>query len=153
MDELYREQSERHKKYSDYVALANLMETDVNPAIIEKFYTFWREVTGYGNDLSGQGKMALSPAKNALIKSVLDRAKQDNWPHGIKRDPNARTKYSHVLYVDTPEGQASFHIAYGEYVTLPRYTGDWSGKKDTDQVLMRLYGRSPNNAAGGQQAA
>ena len=55
------------------------METDVNPTTIKTFYAFWQEVTGYGNDLSAQGKRALSPAKEELAVIASKTVYQDAW--------------------------------------------------------------------------
>jgi hypothetical protein len=47
--------------------------------------------------------------------------------------------YSSVLYVDTPQGQVSFHFLPGALGDLPQYAGKWSGQCDTAQILGRLF--------------
>jgi hypothetical protein len=44
-----------------------------------------------------------------------------------------------VIYIDTTEGQVSFHVRAQEYGDLAPYTGQWSGNRDSDQVLIRLH--------------
>jgi hypothetical protein len=75
---------------------------------------------------------------------VLRLAKEGGWTYGCRLDPNARSLYRHVLYVDTPGGQASFHLRNAE--GFPAYRKDWSGHTDTYDILCSLADRQTGSA-------
>ena len=45
---------------------------------------------------------------------------------------------THVIYIDTPAGQSSFHVVPGKY-DAPAYEREWSGKHDTPDIVARLF--------------
>jgi hypothetical protein len=81
----------------------------------------------------------LSTAKTALMRHILSLAQQRGWTYGQAHDPTVFNSYKSVLYVDTPQGQVSFHFLPGALGVLPQYAGEWSGRHDTAQTLGRLF--------------
>jgi hypothetical protein len=83
----------------------------------------------------------LAIVKDALIAKILALALAKHWTIGTKSDPSNqyRTLFSDVLYIDTPVGQVSFHVKKNAYPDLPRYAGEWSGRRNTENILCVLF--------------
>ena len=98
------------------------------------FFRAWRKVTGYGagGDMIRQ---ALAPGKALIIDYMVRLAETRGWCVGIRRDYTVWNNYSSVVYIDTPCGQASFHVRHDAYGHLPEYPGEWSRKHDTPEIV------------------
>ncbi len=97
---------------------------------ISRFYVLWKAGEGYCNRL-GSVRRIIVPVKEKIIDCLVSQAKREGWVYGRK---------ANVLYIETPEGQVSFHLR-GAVPEYPRYAGEWSGKKDSQQILERLIGK------------
>lgn len=115
--------------------------------MIAEFYERWGKSNGYRkiHDRVETGiKPALVAYKEKIIETVLERAKRENWPYGIQRDSKARGKFDHVIYIDSPYGQISWHVQLSKYDDLPKYKGKWTGNKgESEAALGRLFGDEP----------
>jgi hypothetical protein len=111
--------------------------------MIAEFYMRWADCIGYRkklNRVETGTKLALAAYKETLIEAVLERAKRENWPYGIQRDSEARGKYNHVIYVESPHGQISWHVQQGKYDDLPEYDGKWTGNVgESETALKHLF--------------
>jgi hypothetical protein len=110
-----------------------------SPQTIRSFFRGWKKVTGYGPGKDSVIRTELSTAKTALMRHVLSLAQGQGWTYGQAHDMRVQNGYSSVLYVDTPQGQVSFHFLPGALGDLPQYAGKWSGQCDTAQILGRLF--------------
>ena len=50
-----------------------------------------------------------SDYKEAIQEKLIEKAKVNGWNYGYASDDSMARKYRHVLYIDTPVGQVSFH--------------------------------------------
>jgi hypothetical protein len=79
-------------------------------------------------------------AKRSLMTRMVRVAQQAGWAYGARNG---------VLYVDTPHGQVSWHICDPKQFSAsqiaekekdyPAYPGEWSGKRNSKEVLALLY--------------
>lgn len=107
---------------------------------IEAFYKYWpkRDTIGWRN------RAKLERSKRRIIRQVLKDARAKGWEIGFRDDSTKRgysDPYRTVLYVDTPEGQVSFHVFEGDWLThkLP-YQKTFAGEGESLKALRRLYG-------------
>ena len=111
--------------------------------MIAEFYRRWGKSNGYRkilNRVEAGIKPALAGYKEMIIQTMLERAKRENWPYGIQRDSKARGKHNHVIYIESPHGQISWHVQQSKYDDLPEYKGEWTGNMgESEAALMRLY--------------
>jgi hypothetical protein len=65
--------------------------------------------------------------RNQLVLALGRMAMRCGWPVGLGTDPDEPDWP--VLYIDTPEGQVSWHLPAAEVAAAdwPRYTGMWDG--------------------------
>lgn len=108
--------------------------------MIAEYYIRWADCNGYRkilNRVETGIKPALAAYKKTILETVLERAKREDWPCGIQRDPEARGKYDHVIYIDSPYGQISWHVEPSKYADLPEYSGKWSGNKGESEIALR----------------
>jgi hypothetical protein len=80
--------------------------------------------------------------KSKIIDDTVALAKQHSWDYGVALDDKARRghPFDHVIYVDTPHGQVSWHVSRTSLSEdFPAYTKAWSGLRDSRQVLQRLW--------------
>jgi len=101
---------------------------------VREFYRLWSAGAGYCN-CKGVLRRIVAPVKQRLIRILLHLARRGGWVYGVGLD-GARQK---VLYVDTPFGQVSFHLLSYEGADYPSYTGTWSGIRNSDEILIRLF--------------
>jgi len=82
----------------------------------------------------------LSQAKAALLHLLIHHAQREGWVYGHRVDQMmfSRCPYNDVLYIDTPEGQASFHFLPGSLGDIPDYSHPWSRLRDTAKIVERL---------------
>jgi hypothetical protein len=64
-------------------------------------------------------------AMDNLCKALLQHSATLGITWGWKHDLNGPKNYQHVLYIETPTGQISFHNAYRGQG--PDYSGEWDG--------------------------
>jgi hypothetical protein len=65
---------------------------------------------------------------------------QLGYKAGIATDLDGHPHYTHVVYIDLPTGQVSWHIGDNDMhliTTLPVYNGVWDGHT-TDEKYQRL---------------
>ena len=109
---------------------------------VREFYRLWSAGAGYCNPL-GTVRKLIAPVKKRLMRILTYLAKRRGWVYGIKQDVIDRDygqEVKRVLYFDTPFGQASFHLLPHESTAAyPQYTGDWSGVRNSDEVLASLF--------------
>ena len=120
--------------------------------MIAEFYKRWEKSNGYRkilNRVERETKPALAAYKEIIIQTVLERAKRENWPYGIQRDSEARGKYDHVIYIDSPYGQISWHVQPSEYDDLPKYKGKCGAQRRRSHLECRIDrgGRNPEQKA------
>jgi hypothetical protein len=101
---------------------------------IQEFYRLWTAGSGYCNP-KGVLRRIIAPVKKRLIRILLYIARHNNWVYGVGLDG----KQIRVLYFDTPHGQVSFHLMQYEREIYPKYTGDWSGVRNSNEILARLF--------------
>lgn len=80
--------------------------------------------------------------RNQAAQLLAVLASAAGWRVGVGSDP-AEPNWP-VLYVDTPEGQVSWHLPKNELmVDLPSYDGEWDGHsvKEKRQRIARLLER------------
>jgi hypothetical protein len=132
---------ERKRKAREYrrLGLCRALQMGPTPKTIREFYSRWKKVSGYGVNDPHNWKPYLATAKEVLITNVVSRAKREGWTVGWAWDSFARASFSRIVYVDTPLGQVSFHVGEGTYSDLPHYFGSWSGIRNSDEILARLY--------------
>jgi hypothetical protein len=117
---------EEESRRAIYQQIAYSLIHEISPESLKAFYEAWHETRGYRNPL-GMYTSVLSPAKEYLVATLLAKATSNGWRHGYKNG---------VLYIDTSAGQVSFHGYYGEYGA---YEGEWSGVRNSSQILQSLY--------------
>jgi hypothetical protein len=108
--------------------------------MIAEFYKRWADCIGYRkklNRVEAGTKLALAAYKEMPIEAVLEHAKRENWPYGIQRDSKARGRYDHVIYIDSPDGQISWHVQRCKYDDLPEYDGKWTGNVGESETALR----------------
>jgi hypothetical protein len=125
------------ERQTRYRVLAKEIEERTTPAAIIEFLGAWKNNTGYLKSNS-ESLAVLAPGKNALVAKALTAARNNGWEYGSQRDVRAQNAYGEVLYIDTPHGQASFHILPGSLGFLPPYLKPWSGIHNTAQVLAQV---------------
>jgi hypothetical protein len=141
-----RERRSKSIRYGISRALVRRIISAPSSSDIRMFFRRWREVSGYGPK-DETLRSILAPGKESLVRSTLALAERHNWLHGRRHDTKAFNKYSDVVYVDTPLGQASFHVMPGLYSTLPVYGGEWNGLHNTPAILASLC-ESPLDSQG-----
>lgn len=113
-------------------------------------------ITDIGNSLERIGEEVFSlreqvKTKQEIINSVYSErdqcvsaltklAFQLGWDVGLGTDETAEPGWKHVVYVDLPTGQVSWHIPDKEvswFSSLPVYTKKWDGH-DTVEKYRRL---------------
>jgi hypothetical protein len=72
----------------------------------------------------------IAPVKQTIMDYLTTQAQARGWVYGEKAG---------VLYIETPEGQASFHLR-GAARNYPPYRGEWTGHKNSQQILEQLFG-------------
>lgn len=120
------------------LCLEEFARNSVDAALIEEFYNFKAEVSHCDYDYGTECYNATYRIKDLIVADILGKAKQAGWTYGVKPDKKALFA-DQVLYIDTPRGQVSFHLMPNAARGIPTYPGEWSGKRNTDQILMRLY--------------
>jgi hypothetical protein len=120
-----------------------VMMADLTPGIVERYYRLWHDASGYRNAL-GAARQLILPIKEKIVHWQLAEAKKRKWVYGAKDG---------ILYIDTPEGQVSFHSC-GAVEPYSPYSGEWSGKKDSQQILEQLLSKESASdlAFGGAQS-
>jgi hypothetical protein len=121
----------------------NNRSTRISPKYIRLYYHYWSAWMGYGNP-EGENKYiySLDTVKYRIMRAAVRRALLNNWY--IWRQAN-------VLYIETPEGQCSFHVtkqggwykhSYLRWFEKFPERSDlsWSGVRNSDLVLRRVYG-------------
>jgi len=101
---------------------------------IREFYRLWSAAAGYCNR-KGVLRRLIAPVKNRLVRILLHMARRNGWVYGVGLDGRDQR----VLYIDAPRGQVSFHLRLFEGRDYPRYTGVWSGVRNSDEILSRLF--------------
>ena len=137
----------RRKKAREYRRLAlyrAFKQNGLTPETIREFYARWKKVTGYMVSDDNNWKYYLAQAKQVLVAHVVDNAKWEGWNLGWAR--GGLGEHNRILYIDTPLGQVSFHIDSQSYSDLPYYSGQWSGIRNSDEILTQLYAKE--NPAG-----
>lgn len=115
-----------------YVELAE--RAGLNADLVKNFYALWQAGAGYCNPL-GNVRKIIAPIKARIMAEVLSLAKANSWTFGQKTG---------VLYIDTAEGQVSFHLIKGQN-GYPKYEGDWTGKKNSCEIIVALLAKSDQN--------
>jgi hypothetical protein len=108
-------------------AVPNATNAAITAENVERFYKIWSACSGYRNPF-GALRRAAAEFKQRLIEHMLALAVERSWPSGTKNG---------VLYIDTPEGQISWHKA-GKAGGDKTYAGEWSGVRNSDQIIVRL---------------
>jgi hypothetical protein len=110
--------------------LRQVVRAPITADVVRRFYALWLESSGYRNRLGSLRKL-IAPIKLKIARWVLGKARESYWPHGVK---------DRILYIDTPDGQVSFHRAEEVAEGLPAYQGDWSGLRNSDMIIRKLLG-------------
>ena len=126
-------------RYGIARALVRRIISGPSSSDVRMFFRRWKEVTGYGSK-DKTLRDILVPAKEALVKQMLTAAEHQGWTRGRRADPRIRSEYSDVIYIDAPKGQMSFHVLPGTYPGLPEYPGEWSGLRNTPEIVASLFG-------------
>jgi hypothetical protein len=101
---------------------------------VREFYRLWSAGAGYCNR-KGVLRRIIAPAKKRLIRILLHLARRRKWGYGVGSDGRQQK----VLYIETPFGQASFHLMSYEGTEYPKFTGSWSRIHNSDQILIQLF--------------
>jgi hypothetical protein len=106
---------------------------------IERGWLTWENLDLYYASWQRGDRTGLQ-AKRSLIARMVKVAKENGWANGAKAG---------VLYVDTPHGQVSWHLCdpkqfHASQIAelekeYPPYPGEWSGKRNSKEVLALLY--------------
>jgi len=136
-----RKRQQRLRKARVYrrLALHRAFQKGPTPETIQEFYARWKKVSGFRTADPHDWKPYLAMAKEVLIADVVSRAKREGWTLGSSHDSLARGDFGRIVYVETPLGQVSFHVREGTFPALPDYHGAWSGVRNSDVILSRLY--------------
>jgi hypothetical protein len=111
------------------------MRRTLTPDIVCRFYSLWRDASGYCNPYGSLRKLIV-PIKEKIMVWLLAKAKSKGWHFGVKFEGCSQAS---ILYIDTPEGQVSFHRPPEEF-SLPVYAGEWSGIRNSDLIIRKLLG-------------
>lgn len=99
------------------------------------------------NYRGGRFRRAAYDVKNWSLSEVCRILGQGE--HGIrwgwKRDPGT-PGFEQVLYVELPTGQCSFHSS--ERLNGPDFTGEWSGAKNSAEVIITFCDCAASQACG-----
>jgi len=119
---------DHHKELRDYYD-SQLRYPCPDERYIREYYRSW-----------GLGDRCGEERKEHLMGRLLAVARRDGWVYGLGTDTSKPVGdlYRRVVYIDTPEGQVSFHVFLGGDPSLPEYLGTWSGKRDSEEILVRL---------------
>jgi hypothetical protein len=101
---------------------------------VREFYRLWSAGAGYCNR-KGVLRRIIAPVKKRLIRILLHLARRRKWAYGVGSDG----RQDRVLYIETPFGQASFHLMPYEGTEYPKCTGSWSRIRNSDQILIQLF--------------
>jgi hypothetical protein len=113
--------------------LRDQLRDGLSSSAVRGWYAAWESIKGYG-PRDGQ-KQLLLQAKNLIIDHTLRRAKENDWTYGIAIDPTVRNRaYRRVLYIDTPQGQISYHLGEYDHRDLPYYMTPWTGRHDSEAI-------------------
>jgi|GEM_PF-3798993 len=105
------------------------------------FYRLWSAGSGYCNPL-GTLRRLIAPVKNRIMRIMVHLAKKNQWVYGEAVDDRGWS----VLYIDTPHGQASFHLRPGEN-GYPTYTRRWSGVRNSNEIIAKILGPKVSNSS------
>lgn len=130
----------------------------ISPAWVKEFYELWKACGGYRNKFGFLRKEGLSDLKDRLMQSALRKARREGWE---------RWRNDEVVYVTTPNGQASWHVqpswstvcvstadgreqlqaqsVWPDWIRrIPETAGgqEWDGRRNSDLVLRRMFGES-----------
>jgi hypothetical protein len=79
--------------------------------------------------------------RNAVVVALARMAQAAGWTVGQRNDP--ASEGWPVLYIDTPEGQVSWHLPQDQMpANIPPYNGEWDGHT-TDEKYDRLARLQP----------
>jgi hypothetical protein len=106
----------------------------IDGGYIHEYYRLWNAGAGYCNP-KGVLRRLIAPVKNRLVRIILYMTRKNGWVYGVGLDDRDQR----VLYVDTPRGQASFHLRQFEGLDYPRYAGAWSRLHNTEEILSQLF--------------
>lgn len=106
---------------------------------VRALYEWWNRSYGrYG---------LATECKRALIDRTLKLAERRGWNVSRSHHPAASNgSYSWVIYVETPWGQASWHVGADEHAEIPDLNVKWSGIRNSEQVLEMVYSIPENQA-------
>jgi hypothetical protein len=127
----------RERLLQSYRDLAARIATGPMTEDIAKFYDEWDAIKGYG-PRDTEVRIILAVAKNSIISHVLALADREGWTYGRQFRP-LPNGYSELIYVDTPQGQVSFHVRPEAHGDMPPYPWRWSGKRNTGEILQRVF--------------
>ena len=119
----------------------------LSPKFLRLYYHYWSLWSGFGNPDGGlKSYYGLNNVKHRIIRAVVRQAKRKGW-HVWRQGV--------VLYVETTQGQVSFHVikptdfGWAFYKDTYRkwfeqFPEDkhrkWSGVRNSDVILRRCYG-------------
>jgi hypothetical protein len=121
--------------------LPDLIRTCITPGTVRCFYDHWKQQDKH---------LVAIETKKALMLRLVKMAKAEGWDH---------SRWQGVLYIQTPYGQVSFHLAkpgpawWGddlpqaaqpvqvlpELADVPEKATSWSGVKNSQEVLCLLF--------------
>jgi hypothetical protein len=86
---------------------------------------------------------ALYAERNAVVLALARAGHMLGWPVGVLPDP--RQPGWPVVYVDTPEGQASWHMRAADVPPwLPEYPGEWDAHSPEEKYArLRRFAGAP----------
>ena len=138
-NELALQHRDREQLLATCRSLLTTFESMPTPDSIKFFFEQWTKTCGHRVKYDAVVKDLLAEAKSALIRTLVARAKTEHWEIGTAFDSDAHAPFNAVLYIETPLGQVSFHVRPSDSQDLPRYQGEWSGARNTGEILRKLY--------------